>query len=207
MVLTGLTFLAFAYAAHAVKESALGYAYDKQIEQLDGGLDVVRDFELILRINGIRRTEFKSLMGGESTFVLAENSYHKCLNFIYEQPLTDDTDEQQFIEYYRQVRQKELESQQKVWNREYEQFISELDLDNDTTLTFEMQIQAIDHQRLIDLVYDNTIFGELAVKRGKAILNNLNGLCHLWVLKGIDSRFTAEKLYRISARRVGIDLW
>ena len=207
MVLTGLTFLAFAYAAHAVKESAIGYCYDKQIEQLEGGLNVIRDFELILKVNGIRRTEFKSLMGGESTFVLAENSYRKCLTLIYEQPLTDEADQERFIEHYCQIRQKELEVQQQVWNMEYEQFISELELDNNSTLTFEMQICAIDHQRLVDQAYDNTIFGELAVKKGKAIVNNLNGRCHLWVLKGIDSRFTAEKLYRICARRIGINIW
>lgn len=199
--------LAGLYAAHAVKESAVGYVYQKQIDQLDGGLNVIRDFELILQANGIRRTEFKSLVGGDSTFVLAENSYRKCLNFIYQQALTDESDEQRFIEHYRQIRQKELEVQHQVWNSEYEQFISELELDNDSTFIFEMQICAIDHQRLVDEVYNKTILGDLAVKKGKAIVNNLNGRRHLWVLKGINSRFAAEKLYRICARKVCINIW
>lgn len=196
--------LAGLYAAHAVKESAIGYAYQKQIDHLEGGLNVVRDFELILRANGIKRTEFDSLIdGGEPTYVLAETSYYKCLNFIYNQPLTDETDDQRFIQEYERIRQKEIDARQEVWNQEYEQ-IAEGIVPADDYIIFEMRMVGCSKDDLINAIHENTIFGELALKKGQSKL--INGTwVHFWAVR-LD-KSSAERVYRACARRVGVNLY
>lgn len=196
--------LAGLYAAHAVKESVVGYAYQHQIDQLEGGLDVIRDFELILRANGIKRTQFDSLIeGGEPTYVLAETSYYKCLNFIYGQPLSDDDDEQLFIQEYERVRQEEIDARQKVWNREYEQIVADIVPTKEYTI-FEMRMVGCSKTSLIDAIYENTIFGELSLKKGQSKLINSSWI-HFWAVR-LD-KSSAERVYRACARRMGVDLY
>ena len=199
--------IASAYGLKSVASDTKTFLLEKELRER-GQIDLERDFELICAICRIRRGEYPSLIGSESTEVLPPKGADRAYDFIMEDPMLDMDDFDRFCLIYNRVRGQELVKRQKIWDSEYGVIVSSLKL-TDEVITFDKRVNGIQipHDELIDRLYSGTILGKIALKKGKAVFQDKkSGRLHVWAFRGVKS-FEAEKLYKACCRKVGVDLY
>lgn len=209
-MLLGLALVGLA-SAYGLKETVSSVKTEMILADLHkrGPLDIKRDFDSICLVSRIRRITYPSLIGDEDTEVLSEKGFDNAYEFIMQEPLTSLDDYDAFVELYKEVRAKELETQRDIWIKECSEVISSIKFSGDGYYTFKKRVIgiSIDDDELIDRLYSETPLSKIAVKKGKAVFENGNsGKLHVWAFKGVRDQIDAEKLYKACCRAVGIDL-
>lgn len=195
------------YGLKQVASDTKTYLLENELKK-NGPIDVERDFELICEICRIRRASYPSLIGGEDTEVLPPKGADRAYEFIMQEPLTDMDDFDLFCQVYAKVREDELAKQKAIWNKEYQEIVDSLNT-SDELITFRKRVIGIPimHDELIERLYSDTVLGDIAPKRGKAINEqSRSGKLHVWGLIGVKSG-EADRLYKACCRKVGIDIY
>ena len=216
-----LTLGSVAYAFAGCISSAKTARLEQELKKR-GDLDVIRDFDLILKINRVHR--------GCGTYVddkipvLPENGYQDCIKFIREQPLTTKADEERFIAHYNKIRQQDLDKRQGIFDEEYisykQSYYSNLERCNNPntedklmTFTFRREywignISGYEHQQRINKLYFETFFGDIATQPAKLVYNKeKNSFIEIWHVS-FWSKYQIDKYYSACCKKVGFsDYW
>lgn len=222
MVLLELVTLAsLAYACAGCISSAKTAKWEQELEKR-GDLDVVRDFDLILKINRVHRG-YGSYVDDKIP-VLPEYGYRECLKFIREQPLTTKVDEERFIAHYNKIRQQDLNKRQEIFDNEYikyrQSYYSNLERCNnpntdDKLITFVFRreywlnnLTGYEHQQRINKLYFETFFGDIASQPAKLLYDSEKGsYVEIWYVK-FWNKYNIDKYYSVCCKRVGFsDYW
>lgn len=216
-----LTLGSLAYACAGGISSAKTARLEHELEKR-GDLDVVRDFDLILKINRVHR-DYGSFIDDKIP-VLPANGYQECLQFIREQPLTTKSDEQKFIAYYNKVRREDLRKRQAIFDKDYnhyrKMYYSNLEQCNnpnteDKLITFVFRreywlnnLTGYEHQQRINKLYFETFFGDIASQPAKLLYDSEKGSCvEIWQVK-FWSKHIIDKYYSVCCKKVGFsDYW
>ena len=222
MVLIGLlTLVSVAYAFAGCISSAKTARLRRELDKR-GDLDVVRDFDLILKINRVDKTYGAFI--DDKIPVLPANGYQECLQFIREQPLTTKFDEQKFIAYYNKIRREDLENRQSIFDKEYnhyrKMYYSNLEQCNnpnteDKLISFVFRreywlnnLNGYEHQQRVNRIYFETFFGDIATQPAKLLYDReKNSFTEIWHVS-FWSKYHIDKYYSACCKKVGFsDYW
>jgi hypothetical protein len=216
-----LTLVSVAYAFAGCISSAKTSRLRRELEKR-GDLDVVRDFDLILKINRVDKTYGAFI--DDKIPVLPANGYQECLQFIREQPLTTKSDEDCFITHYNKMRRKDLDKRQKIFDEEYvryrQSYYSNLERCNnpntdDKLITFVFRreywlnnLTGYEHQQRINKLYFETFFGDIASQPAKLLYDSEKGsYVEIWQVK-FWNKYDIDKYYSVCCKKVGFsDYW
>ena len=164
----------------------------------------LNQFETILRLHRVKRIEMD-----KGKFVLPRGQYQRCLNWIEKQPLTDETDIQEFIDHYNSVRQQELDDLYEYWDQEYDKNYDDYlctRSDEDGLFLFQKEHNFLYKDEQIDLIrnritdlYRDTFWSELCVKPGKLVKDETSSIetwLEIWVDKCPGGLEKAEEYYK-----------
>jgi hypothetical protein len=216
-----LTLGSVAYAFAGCISSAKTARLEHELEKR-GELDVVRDFDLILKINRVDKTYGAFI--DDKIPVLPANGYQECLQFIREQPLTTKADEDRFIAHYNKIRRKDLDKRQEIFNNQYnsyrKRYYENLEQCNnpnteDKLITFVFRreywlnnLNGYEHQQRVNRIYYETFFGDIATQPAKLLYNSeKNSYTEVWHVS-FWSKYQIDKYYSICCKKVGYsDYW
>jgi hypothetical protein len=216
-----LTLGSLAYACAGCISSAKTARLKQELEK-KGDLDVVRDFDLILKINRVHR-DYGTYVDDRIP-VLPVNGWQECIKFIREQPLTTKSDEDLFIAHYKKVRQEDLENRQSIFDKEYnhyrKMYYSNLERCNnpytdDRLITFVYKkeywlknLNGYEHQQRVNKLYFETFFGDIASQPAKLQYDSEKGsYVEIWQVK-FWNKYDIDKYYSVCCKRVGFsDYW
>ena len=180
-----------------------------QEDTRNGTFDVVKNFEQILHICDVKRKKHNS-----SVAVLPYNSYFKCLKYIRDHPLTSiPEDEERFINHYNSVLKKEIAKRQEEYDQRYFEVKAKMeslmsDGGNFEIVKFEhldVLITADQVNQKVGQIYNNTFFGDLAIKEPKIRQNSSgNSYTTIWALKiPASMRLHLKEYFRCCSERCG----
>ncbi|MBR3208721.1 MAG: hypothetical protein IKF82_00475 [Bacilli bacterium] len=211
-----LTFLGIAGAvAYGLKsESAnINYKHKKEsfLQSVNYNIDVKRDFNRICYVNGVRKKATNTLFGiqcNDNPPIWPKKGYQKCIPFLREQPGITQEDIDLFKRIYDRQREISLEKLQQVYDENYDKmynhFINQ-DRNNERELTVftkkHWEFFDIDtHQKMVDDIYYNTFWNEIATGPAKVIGSQFNKRKEIWQIKNY---LSAGTYYLICQNKCG----
>ena len=179
-----------------------------QDDSKNGIFDVVKNFEEILHINGVKRKSH----GNSSVKVLPYTGYTKCLDYIRNHHLSTRADEQRFINHYKKVLKSEISKRQSDYDNHYFEIKSKVNsmMDNCEyeVVRFEHIDVFVDYEDVemkVNNIYNTTFLGDFVVGEVKIKLNSSgNSFTEVWALKvPVDMKFSLKQYYTACAERCG----
>lgn len=179
-----------------------------QDDSKNGTFDVVKNFEEILHINGVKRKSH----GNSSVKVLPYTGYTKCLDYIRNHHLSTRADEQRFINHYKKVLKNELSKRQSDYDNHYFEIESKV---NSMMINCEYEVVRFEHidvfvdykdvEQKVNDIRDNTFLGDFVVRDVKIKLNSSgNSFTEIWALKlPVAMKFSLKQYYNACAERCG----
>ena len=174
----------------------------------NGTLDVVKNFEEILRICNVKRKSH----GSSSVKVLPYTGYTKCLDYISDHHLSTRADEQRFINHYKKVLGSEISKRQSDYDRHYFEVESRVKSMMDDS---EYEVGRFEHidvfvdyedvEKKVNDICNNTFLGDFVVGEVKIKLNSSgNSFTEVWALKvPVAMKFSLKQYYNACAERCG----
>ena len=179
-----------------------------QEDTRNGTFSVLKDFEQILYVCDVKRKKHNS-----SVAVLPYNGYTKCLKYIRDHPLTTTEDENLFINQYNSVLRKEIAARQDEYDQRYFKVKAEAEFlmnagEQTVVVPFNHLDVLVDSDYVnqkVDQIYNNTFFGNLAIKEPKIRQNSSgNSYTTIWALKiPVSMRLHLKEYYKSCSERVG----
>lgn len=199
-----------ASAKHAITE--------KELESR-GDLDVIRDFDLILKLNGVGYSYEEYWDDDDKVLVLEENGYLECLKYIQQQPLTSDEDIKLFIEHYNKLRNEQIKKRQERFNESYNlsrrYFYQDLEKCNNPnienykikTIVYRKEhwklISGHEHMERISKLYFETFWGDIATQPAKLVFDfDLRCYIEIWHVK-FYAKYPLDDYYSRCCKRLG----
>ena len=178
-----------------------------QDDSKNGTFDVVKNFEEILHINGVKRKSH----GNSSVKVLPYTGYTKCLDYIREHHLTTKNDEQRFITHYRKVLSKEIAKRQEDYDKHYFKVKEEVDILKNSgdyeIVRFEYINVFVNYESVKNKVNDirnKTFLGDFVINEVKIKQTNPKTFKEIWALKiPVSMKFRLDELYISCSERCG----
>ena len=179
-----------------------------QDDSKNGTFDVVKNFEEILHINGVKRKSH----GNSSVKVLPYTGYTKCLDYIRNHHLSTRADEQRFINHYKKVLKSELSNRQSDYDNHYFEVKSRVKSMIDScefeVVMFEHIDVFVDYEdveKKINDICNTTFLGDFVVGEVKINQNSSrNSFTEIWALKiPVNMKFTLKEYYKACAERCG----
>ena len=179
-----------------------------QQDSKTGTFDVVKSFESILKICGVKRKKF----GNSSVRVLPNTGYTKCLYYIRNHHLSTRADEQRFINHYKKVLKSEMSKRQSDYDNHYFEIESKV---NSMMINCEYEVVRFEHidvfvdykdvEQKVNDIRDNTFLGDFVVGDVKIKLNSSgNSFTEIWALKlPVAMKFSLKQYYNACAERCG----
>ena len=178
-----------------------------QDDSKNGTFDVVKNFEEILHINGVKRKSH----GNSSVKVLPYTGYTKCLDYIREHHLTTKNDEQRFITHYRKVLSKEIAKRQEDYDKHYFKVKEEVDILKNSgdyeVVKFEHINVFVDYEDVkmkVNSICNRTFLGDFLVGEVKIKQNSSQSFTEIWALNvPFNMKFSLKDYYQACAERCG----
>ena len=177
-----------------------------QQDSKTGTFDVVKSFESILKICGVKRKKF----GNSSVRVLPNTGYTKCLDYIRNHHLSTRADEQRFINHYKKVLKSEISKRQSDYDNHYFEIESKVE---SMMINCEYEVVRFEHidvfvdyedvEKKVNDICNTTFLGDFVVGEVKIKLNSSgNSFTEVWALKvPVTMKFSLKQYYTVCAER------
>jgi len=192
-----LTFLGIASAVAYGMKSETKSSIDKFrkedfLKSVDYEINIRRDFGTICYICGVRQIEPGKYLGmriNNDPPIWPKDGWKQCIPFLEEQPTITDEDILEFIDCYHTVRQESLKALQNEYDKSYETVKNGFHTrEVPTGFTMYEQnhwsnISIEEHQKMVDDIYHNTFWNEIATGPAKVIGEGLGKRREIWRVK------------------------
>lgn len=176
-------------------------------DEKNGNFDVVKNFESILKICGVKRKAH----GNSSVKVLPYHGYEKCYQYLEDHHLVTRADKKRFVEHYKTVLASELSQRQADYDRHYYDLESKIKAMMETDefeivrfTYFDVFMAKEDVEAKVNDLCAHTFLGDFLVGQVKVKEETSQSFTEIWALKiPVSMKYSLKQYYGACANKCG----